>query len=49
MAKKENGILGHVKKDIASAPPPFLCPSEAISGVLCSVPGLPSSRKTGIS
>ena len=43
-AKKANGILGCIKKSVASkdkggSPSPLHCPGEAPSGVLCPVLG----------
>ncbi|PKU36515.1 hypothetical protein llap_13181 [Limosa lapponica baueri] len=42
VAKKASGLLGHVKKSVASRlrgghPPPLLCPGEAASRILCQV------------
>jgi len=39
-AKKTNGILGYIKKNMNSMPrDPLFCPAKATIGILCPVPG----------
>ena len=50
VAKKTNGILGCIKKSMASGsrevdPPLLLCPGEATFRILCPVPDSPVQKR----